>query len=99
MDTCNKLSSFIIGEGTLPLRCAQILLDRKHTIYGMISSDVAVHDWAEERGIPHINPRDQEIVAFLRHRPFDYLFTIANFSIFPNPLLPSPPYPPTHFPH
>src|SRR5258708_11097558 len=90
MDTCNKLSSFIIGEGTLPLRCAQILLDREHTIYGMISSDVAVHDWAEERGIPHINPRDQDIVAFLSQRPFDYLFSIVNMSILPKRVLELP---------
>ena len=44
MDTFKKFSCFIIGEGTLPIQCAQILLDREHTLYGMISSDLAVHD-------------------------------------------------------
>ena len=46
MDIPNKFSCFIIGEGTLPIQCAEILLDRQHTLYGIISSDVAVHDLA-----------------------------------------------------
>src|SRR5260370_35337861 len=56
----------------------------------MISSDVAVHDRAEERAIPPINPRDQDIVAFLSHSPFDYVFSIVNMSILPNRVLELP---------
>ena len=65
MDTYNTFSCFIIGEGIPPIQCAQILLDREHTIYGFISSNVAVHDWARERGIPHLDPKNKEIVTFL----------------------------------
>ena len=53
MDTYNKFSCFILGEGTFPIRCAQILLDREHAIYGMISSDVGVRDRARERDTSH----------------------------------------------
>ena len=62
MDTYNTFSCFIIGEGTLPIQCAEILLDRQHMIYGIISSDVALHDWARERGISHIDPKNKDIV-------------------------------------
>jgi amino acid adenylation domain-containing protein len=90
MDTYNTFSCFIIGEGTLPIQCAEILLDREHTIYGMISSDVAVHDWARERGIPHIDPKNKDIVTFLSRHPFDYLFSIVNMSILPKRVLALP---------
>ena len=81
MDTFNTFSCFIIGEGTLPIQCADILLDRELTIYGMISSDVAVRDWARERGISHIDPKNKDMVTFLSQHPFDYLFSIVNMSI------------------
>src|SRR6266571_8759496 len=90
MDTSNKFSCFILGEGTLPIQCAEILLDREHAIYGIISSDVAVHDWARERELPHIDPKNRGIVAFLRQHPFDYLFSIVNMSILPERVLALP---------
>ena len=83
MDTYNKFSCFIIGEGTLPIQCAEILLDREHAIYGIISSDAAVLDWARERGISHIDPKNKDTVTFLSQHPFDYLFSIVNMSILP----------------
>src|SRR6266446_5919278 len=90
MDTSNRFTCFIIGEGTLPIQCAQILLDREHAIYGMISSDVAVHAWARERGIPHIDLKNKDIAAFLSRHPFDYLFSIVNMSILPQRVLALP---------
>jgi len=90
MDTSNKISCFIIGEGILPIQCAAILLDRVHSIYGMISSDVAAHDWARERKIPHIDPKDQNIVTLLSQHPFDYLFSIVNMAILPPEILAFP---------
>ena len=90
MDTSNTFSCFMIGEGTLPMQCAEILLDRKHTIYGFISSDVAVHDWAREKGIPYIDPKNKDIVTFLSQHPFDYLFSIVNMSILPQRVLALP---------
>jgi amino acid adenylation domain-containing protein len=90
MDTSNKFSCSIIGEGTLPIQCAEILLDCKHTIYSMISSDVAVHDWARERGIPHIDPKNKDLVTFLSQYPFDYLFSIVNMFIFSKEVLALP---------
>src|SRR6266571_6800820 len=90
MDTSNKFSCFILGEGTLPIQCAEILLDHEHTIYGIISSDVAVHDWARERELPHIDPKNQNIVTFLSQHPFGYLFSIVNTYILPEQVLELP---------
>src|SRR2546429_9374873 len=90
MDTSSKFSCFIIGEGTLPIRCAEILLERGHAIYGMISADLTVHDWARERGIPRIAPKNKDIVTFLSQHPFDYLFSIINTSVLSQQVLALP---------
>src|SRR2546429_3979319 len=90
MDTSKKFSCFLLGEGTLPIQCAQILVDREHTIYGIISSNQAVIDWARRREIPYIDPQDKDIVTFLSQRPFDYLFSIVNPYILPKLVLESP---------
>ncbi len=90
MDTSKKFSCFILGEGTLPIQCAQILVDHEHTIYGIISSNQPVIDWARRREIPYIDPQDKDIVTFLSQRPFDYLFSIANQYILPKLVLELP---------
>lgn len=83
----NKFSCFIIGEGTLPIQCAEILLSRGHEIYGVISPDALLKNWAEEKNIPHTKPTDSlTLVAFLSQRPFDYLFSIVNYIVLPEAL-------------
>ena len=42
MQSLNQFSCFIIGSGTLPIQCADILLHRGHEIYGIVSSDAAL---------------------------------------------------------
>ena len=39
MYTQSSFSCFIIGEGTLPIQCAELLLERGHEILGVISSE------------------------------------------------------------
>ncbi|HEY4034597.1 MAG TPA: amino acid adenylation domain-containing protein [Ktedonobacteraceae bacterium] len=90
MDTSKKFSCFILGEGTLPIQCAQILVDHEHTIYGIISSNQAVIDWAQRREIPYIDPQDKDIVIFLSQHPFDYLFSIVSQYILPKQALELP---------
>jgi hypothetical protein len=77
MDTSNKWSHLIMGEVTLPMHCSEILLKRLPTFYGVISPDVAVHARAQEKEIPHIDPKNKSIVTFLSQRSFDYLFNIV----------------------
>ena len=77
--TPNPFSCFIIGEGTLPIQCAEVLLDRGHKICGIISPDATVNHWAEGKSIPYADPID-DLIAFLRRHPFDYLLSIVNIA-------------------
>lgn len=85
----NKLSCFIIGEGTLPIQCAKLLLNRGYTLYGIISFDTSISDWAKNKGIPHIQPTDN-LIKFLSQQPFDYLFSIVNNFVLPQEILELP---------
>jgi hypothetical protein len=53
-----KFSCFLTGEGTLPIQCAELLLERGHQILGIISPDGLIGDWSSEKGISHIQPTD-----------------------------------------
>jgi hypothetical protein len=50
------LSCYIIGEGTLPIQCAEMVLDRGHRLLGIVSPDSALLEWAAARGIPAFPP-------------------------------------------
>jgi len=89
MYTQNQFSCFIIGEGTLPIQCAELLLERGHKIFGVISSDTSISSWAKRKDIPHIQQTDN-LVAFLSQQPFDYLFSIVNNSVLPKEILELP---------
>ena len=39
MYTRNEFSCFFIGEGTLPIQCAELLLERGHDILGVTPSE------------------------------------------------------------
>ncbi|MEP6486691.1 amino acid adenylation domain-containing protein [Microcoleus vaginatus GB2-A3] len=85
----NQFSCFLIGEGTLLIQCAELLLERGHQIFGVISPDASISSWAKAKDIPHIQPTDN-LIAFLRRQPFDYLFNIVNRSLLPKEILELP---------
>ena len=87
--TQNQFSCFVVGEGTLPIQCAELLLERGHQVFGAISPDAAVREWAKGKGIPDIQPTDN-LVEVLRQQPFDYLFSIVNPSILSKEILEFP---------
>ena len=89
MYTQNQFSCFLIGEGTLPIQCAELLLEGGHQILGVISSDASISSWAKGKDIPHIQQTDN-LVAFLSQQPFDYLFSIVNNSVLPKEILELP---------
>lgn len=96
MQVQRKFSCSIIGGGTLPIRCAEILLNSGHNIRCIVSADEAVNQWAKERGIPHLDPMDGRPFSIadsrelLSEQPFDYLFSIVNESILPKDILELP---------
>ena len=75
--TKEKFSCIILGEGTLPRVCGEILLKKGCTLHGVISPDEENRRWAEERGIAGcLVPSNLE--DLLKGRSFDYLFSIVN---------------------
>lgn len=85
----NQFSCFLMGEETLPIQCAELLLDRGHQILGIISPDGLIEDWAKEKGISHVQPTDN-LQVFLSRQPFDYLFSIVNRAVLPKEILKLP---------
>jgi amino acid adenylation domain-containing protein len=89
MPDSTPFSCFIIGEGILPIQCAEILIAQGHAIYGVISPDPAVRHWANEHHILHSYPQDN-LLGFIGQQPFDYLFSIVNPVILPAEMLTLP---------
>lgn len=77
MRTDRQFSCWIIGAGTLPIQCAEILLRAGHEICGVVSANPSIKRWAEGRNIPHVAP-GADLPAVLKPKPFDYLFSIVN---------------------
>jgi amino acid adenylation domain-containing protein len=72
-----RLTAMLIGEGLLPLRCADLLEENGFGLVGVISSTRELCAWADRRGIAHIGG-GEDLDAFLRRQPFDLLFSIVN---------------------
>jgi natural product biosynthesis luciferase-like monooxygenase protein len=85
----NRFSCVVLGSQSLLIECAEILLRESHEIRGVVSSDPAVLRWADEHGLPPIDPKS-DLLRSLDGRPFDYLFSIANFKILPDAVLALP---------
>lgn len=81
----NKFTCIIIGNGTLPIRCAEILLRSGHEIRALVSSDPDLRGWSGGRKIPSFVP-DEDLADQIQ-RPFDYLFSIVNEHILDESIL------------
>jgi amino acid adenylation domain-containing protein len=68
---------FVIGEGSLCLRCTEVLRKRGMRVLGLISPDAANRRWAKEKGVPWHHP-DEGFEKILAEQPFDFLFSIVN---------------------
>jgi amino acid adenylation domain-containing protein len=82
MNKKNGFSCFVIGEGTLPRKCAEILLEKGHKIKGIISPDRAIREWTEEKNIVYLKSI-KKLKKVLAEEKCDYLFSIVNQSIIP----------------
>ncbi|MGL4880584.1 MAG: formyltransferase family protein, partial [Waterburya sp.] len=74
------LNCCLIGEGNLLLECAEILLQQKYKIEGILSPDPAVQQWASANKIINLSNR-QELLQLIKTVKCDYLFSIVNHSI------------------
>ena len=46
------MTCLILGEGTLPVQCANLILNQGDTVAAVSSPDAPLAKWAAERGIP-----------------------------------------------
>jgi len=80
---------YIIGESSLLIQCATQLLAQGYEIFGVISSDQSVIEWAKYKKIDFRRSKDN-IIEFLKQHHFSYLFSIANLSVLPKEIIESP---------
>lgn len=79
---------WIVGEGSLALQCAEVLLRRGHSLRGIVSPDAGHAAWAAERGLRWAPTSD--LAAALGEAPFDLLFSVANTAVLPAAVLRMP---------
>lgn len=84
-----RFSCFIIGETTLCIRCAEVVLARGHRIHGVISDNAEVVRWGRTRAVPVVDPSN-DFCATLTQTPYDFLFSIVNERILPPAITASP---------
>ncbi len=84
-----QFSCYLIGNESLVIPCAEILMKGGHQILGIISTGKSISQWATSQSIPHIQPKE-DLISFLSQSPFDYLFSIYNLSIIPEEVLKLP---------
>lgn len=69
----------LIGEGSLVVRCGELLMAKGHQIRAIVSSDVVVRSWATKVGVLHYERN--EVLALERELEFDILFSIGNYTV------------------
>lgn len=77
-------SSYIVGNTSISIQCAEFLVSNDYSVHGIITSDATVKQWSKNEDIPCLFfPHDDfydliELQAFIRQNSFDYLFSIVN---------------------
>jgi polyketide synthase PksN len=90
------LSSVVVGDAAIALRCAEILQARGHPVLGVVTGDGRIAGWCAGRRIPcrFEGPRTPLTPAAVRGlvggEDFDLLFSLHNLRIFPAELLALP---------
>lgn len=87
-ETEKKFSCVVIGDGTLPIRCSEILLENGHHLRAVCSTDDKVKKWAKEGNVA----TSQSIPELLSQLgdPVDYVFSIVNEHILRDDILTLP---------
>ncbi|PTM41487.1 MupA/Atu3671 family FMN-dependent luciferase-like monooxygenase [Bosea sp. 124] len=78
-----KMTSVLMGEESLLVQCAEILVGRGHGIQAIVSSSVSVRKWAEERKITVVEP-DHGYESVLSQLDYDWFFSASNLRMVPD---------------
>ena len=81
---------YIMGESTLPIRCAEFILENGNEIFGVISDDKEVRKWCANNNILNIDYDKDLAYDFVSQASYDYLFSINNPYFLPNKIITSP---------
>lgn len=73
-------SCLLLGNQSLLIQCGKHLLERNHSIVGVISADPSCVRWAENNHIPTFTSNDA-FKESSNNGEYDYLFSLANLSI------------------
>ncbi len=84
-----SFSCFLIGADTLLIECGELLLEKGHTILGVISSAPKISQWAHRKSLT-IYPCDKQYPQQLKDKEFDFLFSITHLAIISDEVLALP---------
>ena len=81
-----SFTCIVIGNGSLVIHCADMLLARGHAIAALVSGNTEVRAWAEARGL-RVEIPGTDLADRLGPLKVDWLFSIANLAIVPDAVL------------
>ena len=85
----SHFSAVIIGNESLAIQCADMLLEGGHDIRAVVTRNSDVADWATQSGIA-VYDTQAGLAAAMQNQPFDWLLSIANLDLIPDALLALP---------
>ena len=78
-----------VGDGTLLIQCAEVMLARGFVVAGVASDEDAIVRWCAEHAIPRVSSAD-DLAAFLKGSECDYMFSVVNLRMLPAAILDIP---------
>ena len=78
MNESRRFTCFLMGGSSRLIQCGEILLQKGHKIWGVISTEPPILQWIKEKNLRHLSP-NADIVAMLKEESFDIFFSINNF--------------------
>lgn len=78
----STLTCLLMGEESLLVQCGSTLVDRGHTIAGVIASNPAIVEWAESIKARVIAP-GAGLASRVEGTSYDWFFSIANLKLVP----------------
>lgn len=77
----------LIGQGKMPVQCAEMLVSAGYDLAGVHSPDEPLRDWTRQQGLPCFIPDFAHFRGWGETIAFDYLFSVINFRLLPLSLL------------
>ena len=77
-----KMTSVLMGEETLLVQCAEILLGRGHAIAAIVASSASIRTWAAQHDVEVLAP-NADYPDALSRLSYDWFFSAANLRMVP----------------